>query len=166
MYKYKEYTKVCPTIQASEKDEVLEVDIALENDKLVCTLRDAIKLVNLRGRNAGKVMQTVSPAALDKNRPLEFRSFRLVKLLSVGVVIREWTGAYFTGRYGRGYSKETAFIVANGNAQNPGGFLYKVDAYTLERKSMVKLGKKPIQAFTIRWMNNAGICCVEAGELI
>lgn len=89
MYKYKEYTKVCPTIQASEKDEVLEVDIALENDKLVCTLRDAIKLVNLRGRNAGKVMQTVSPAALDKNRPLEFRSFRLVKLLSVGVVIRE-----------------------------------------------------------------------------
>ncbi|KAI9318405.1 quinon protein alcohol dehydrogenase-like superfamily [Dichotomocladium elegans] len=124
VFNYPEYTPLCDMIQASEDDEVTDVDITLEKDKLTCLTRDAIKLVNLRGKNIGKIMRTISPTTLDKKQKIQFRAFR----------------------YGRVYTKDFAFLAANSPA---GGWVYKLDAYTLERSASVKVSKKPITAFCI-----------------
>ena len=76
VYNYPDYTPLCDTIQVSEDDEVMDVDISNKKDKLVALTRDAIKLASLRGRHTGKVMQTISSPALDKKQKLQFRAFR------------------------------------------------------------------------------------------
>ncbi|KAJ8663652.1 hypothetical protein O0I10_000900 [Lichtheimia ornata] len=124
VYNYPDYTPLCDTIQVSEDDEVMDVDISNKKDKLVALTRDAIKLASLRGRHTGKVMQTISSPALDKKQKLQFRAFR----------------------YGRLYSKESAYLVGNSKS---GGHLLKLDAYTLEVISNVKISKKPITSFCL-----------------
>lgn len=77
LFKYNSLEPYCDPIRAAENDEVLDVDISLEKDKLVCVVKDALKLVNLRGRHMGEIMQTISPAKLDKKkRQLQLRGFR------------------------------------------------------------------------------------------
>ncbi|KAI9496466.1 quinon protein alcohol dehydrogenase-like superfamily [Zychaea mexicana] len=124
VYSYPSLEPACDAIESSGDDEVMDVDISLEKDKLTFLLRDAIKLVNLRGRHAGKVKQTISPATIDNKQKFQFRSFR----------------------YGRLYCKDFAYLVAN---SPKGGYVVKLDAYTLERVQMVRISKKPITAFCI-----------------
>lgn len=77
VFKYDSLELYCDPIRAVENDEILDVDISLEKDKLVCVAGNALQLVNLRGRHTGKVMQTIPPAKLDKKkRQLQLRSFR------------------------------------------------------------------------------------------
>lgn len=120
-------------------DEVMDVDIALEKDKLVCVLRDSIKLINLRGRNAGKIIQSLSPAAVDKKNKVSFRAYR----------------------YGRGYCKESAFAIVN--QVNGSGFVCQMDPYTLEIKSKKRVSKKPITAACVS--RDGGILAVTSSDL-
>ncbi|KAI9253856.1 WD40-repeat-containing domain protein [Phascolomyces articulosus] len=125
VFNYPSLEPACDTIESSgDDDEVMDVDISLEKDKMIFLLRDGIKLVNLRGRHTGKVRQTISPATIDKKQKFQFRAFR----------------------YGRAYCKDFAYLVAN--CPN-GGYIIKLNAFTLERIQMIRISKKPITAFCI-----------------
>ncbi|KAI7855953.1 WD40-repeat-containing domain protein [Circinella umbellata] len=125
IFSYPDIKSMCDTIHSGkEDDEIMDVDISLEKDKMIFLLRDAIKLVNLRGRHTGKVKQTISPSTFDKKQKLQFRAFR----------------------YGRTYCKDFAYLIANGSN---GGYIIKLNAYTLEQVQMLKISKKPITAFCI-----------------
>lgn len=76
VFKYPEFEPVSTPITVSTDDEVLDVDINLEKEKLTCVLRDGLKLINLRGKNVGQVVQTISTANIVKNIKTNFRAFR------------------------------------------------------------------------------------------
>lgn len=76
MFKYPEFENVSQAITVSKDDEVLDVDINLENEKLTCVLRDGLKLINLRGKNVGQVVQTISSSTIIKKSAAHFRAFR------------------------------------------------------------------------------------------
>lgn len=76
VFKYPDFESVSPAIAVSKDDEVLDVDINLENEKLTCVLRDGLKLINLRGKNVGQVVQTISSATIIKKSTAHFRAFR------------------------------------------------------------------------------------------
>lgn len=50
------------------------------------------------------------------------------------------------------YTKDYGFAVLNGVGKSSGSFLCKVDAYTLETQSIVKISNKPVTAFCLRWV--------------
>ncbi|KAI9482956.1 MAG: WD40-repeat-containing domain protein [Benjaminiella poitrasii] len=126
VFKYPEFEPLSKPITAAVDDEVLDVDINLEKEKLTCVLRDALKLVNLRGKNMGQIVQTISSSSIIKNGAAHFRAFR----------------------YGRGYTKDFGFAVLNGITK-PGAYIIKYDAYSLEQLKIVKVSNKPITAFTL-----------------
>lgn len=76
VFKYPDFESVSQAIAVSKDDEVLDVDINLENEKLTCVLRDGLKLINLRGKNVGQVVQTISSATIIKKSTAHFRAFR------------------------------------------------------------------------------------------
>lgn len=76
VFKYPEFESLSSPITVSEDDGVLDVDINLEKEKLTCVLRDGLKLINLRGKNVGQVVQTLSTAQIVKNTKTNFRAFR------------------------------------------------------------------------------------------
>lgn len=53
-----------------------------------------------------------------------------------------------TLRYGRGFSKDFGFAVANG-VSKPGAYIVVYDAYSFDQKKVVKVSSKPITAFTL-----------------
>ncbi|KAG0187031.1 hypothetical protein DFQ28_006950 [Apophysomyces sp. BC1034] len=124
LFQYNSYN-LKQSMTTNLKDEVLDVDINLENDKLTCVLRDGLKLVMLRGKNAGQVIQTLTASAVSKDLGLQFRYFR----------------------YGRGVSKEVGLAVAN--SKKSAGYICVLDAYTLETIKLVKVSKKPITTFCV-----------------
>lgn len=63
-------------VDVAKNEDILDVDINPENAKLTCVLANGLKLINLRGKSQGTVIQTVSAATIDKKRKLHFRSFR------------------------------------------------------------------------------------------
>ncbi|CEP16695.1 hypothetical protein [Parasitella parasitica] len=128
VFKYPEFESISQAITVSEdeNDEVLDVDINLESEKLTCVLRDNLKLINLRGKNVGQVVQTISRSTITNKDTVQFRAFR----------------------YGRGFTKDFGFAVANGTTK-PGAYIAKYDAYTLDQIKVVKVGSKPITAFAI-----------------
>ncbi|KAL0088233.1 hypothetical protein F4703DRAFT_1502010 [Phycomyces blakesleeanus] len=121
VFKYPSFESNGPTIKFD--DEVLDVDIGLENDKLTCVTRDAIKLVTIRGKNSGKILQTLPVSAINKKRRLQFRSFR----------------------YGRGAVKDVGFAVVNG-VDKPAGYVVRLNPYTFETIKVHQVSKKPITA--------------------
>lgn len=76
VFKYPGFEAVCDPITVSTDDEILDVDINLEKEKLTCVVRDGLKLVNLRGKNVGQIVQTISTSSVAKNERLHFRAFR------------------------------------------------------------------------------------------
>ncbi|KAI7907685.1 WD40-repeat-containing domain protein [Cokeromyces recurvatus] len=126
VFTYPEYEPLSKPMIISTDDEILDVDINLEKEKLTCVLRDALKLVNLRGKNTGQIVQVISSSNIVKNSITHFRAFR----------------------YGRGYTKEFGFAVLNGITK-PGAYIVKYDAYSLEQLKVVKVSNKPITAFTL-----------------
>ncbi|KAL9558123.1 hypothetical protein MBANPS3_001072 [Mucor bainieri] len=126
VFKYPDFENVSPAITVSQDDEVLDVDINLENEKLTCVLRDGLKLINLRGKNVGQVVQTISSATVIKKGTAHFRAFR----------------------YGRGFTKNFGFAVVNG-VTKPAAYIVKYDAYSLDQVKVTKVGNKPITAFAI-----------------
>lgn len=103
--------------------EVLDVDINLEKEKLICVLSQELKLINLRNKkNLGNVVQTISYPL--KNSQGEFRAFR----------------------YGRGFTKDVGFTIVN---DKKGAYIVKYDAYTFEQLKMVKVSSKPITAVAL-----------------
>jgi prolactin regulatory element-binding protein len=77
VFKYPSFESVSSgPITLSEVDDVLDVDINLEKEKLTCVLRDGLKLVNLRGKNVGQIVQTISSSTITKGSRSEFRAFR------------------------------------------------------------------------------------------
>ncbi|KAI9023860.1 quinon protein alcohol dehydrogenase-like superfamily [Phycomyces nitens] len=121
VFKYPSFTSNGPAIKFD--DEVLDVDIGLDNDKLTCVTRDALKLITIRGKNAGKVLQTLPAASIDKKRKMQFRSFR----------------------YGRGAVKDVGFAIVN-CTDKPAGYVARLNAYTFETIKIHKVSKKPITA--------------------
>ncbi|KAG1308542.1 hypothetical protein G6F64_005962 [Rhizopus arrhizus] len=108
-----------------DNDHVLDVDINLENEKLLCVLSKELKLVNLRNKkNIGKVIQTI-PCSF-KNMKCEFRAFR----------------------YGRGFTKDIGFAIVN-DIVKKAAYIIKYDAFTFEQLKMVKVASKPITAITL-----------------
>ncbi|KAK4512764.1 uncharacterized protein ATC70_003470 [Mucor velutinosus] len=126
VFKYPDFETISPAVTVSQDDEVLDVDINLENEKLTCVLRDGLKLINLRGKNVGQVVQTISSATVIKKGTTHFRAFR----------------------YGRGFTKDFGFAVVNG-VTKPAAYIVKYDAYSLDQVKVVKVGNKPITAFAI-----------------
>ncbi|CAO0801481.1 unnamed protein product [Mucor circinelloides] len=126
VFKYPDFESVSPAIAVSKDDEVLDVDINLENEKLTCVLRDGLKLINLRGKNVGQVVQTISSATIIKKSTAHFRAFR----------------------YGRGFTKDFGFAVVNGVTKSA-AYIVKYDAYSFDQVKVVKVGNKPITAFAI-----------------
>lgn len=76
VFKYPKFESISSPITVSKDDEVLDVDINLEKEKLTCVLRDELKLINLRGKNVGQVVQTISTSNIVKNNKTNFRAFR------------------------------------------------------------------------------------------
>ncbi|ORZ23331.1 quinon protein alcohol dehydrogenase-like superfamily [Absidia repens] len=113
-------------VQVVENNDVLDVDINEENAKLTAVVPDALKLISLRGRNAGTIIQTVSVSVVSKHK-LQFRAFR----------------------YGMGLSENLGFAVANGIGKSKGGFIVILDAHTLEVKRVQQVSKKPITTFCL-----------------
>jgi prolactin regulatory element-binding protein len=64
------------SVKAVENNDVLDVDINDEGAKLTAVIPDALKLVSLRGRTLGTVIQTVSSSTMHKKHTLQFRAFR------------------------------------------------------------------------------------------
>ncbi|OBZ85761.1 Guanine nucleotide-exchange factor SEC12 [Choanephora cucurbitarum] len=128
VFKHPEWDSLSPEpIRISTDDEILDVDINLEKEKLVCVVRDRICLINLRGKNIGKVVQTITSSSTVKNMgTVHFRAFR----------------------YGRGYTKQVGFAVLNGITKR-GAYLIQYDAYSLDQLKRVKVSKTPITAFAI-----------------
>ncbi|KAI8370199.1 quinon protein alcohol dehydrogenase-like superfamily [Blakeslea trispora] len=114
-------------MRVATEDEVLDVDINLEKEKLVCVLQDRLLLINLRGKNMGKTVQTIESASVMKKAgTVHFRAFR----------------------YGRGFTKQMGFAVLNGITQR-GAHIIQYDAYSLDETRRVKVSKAPITAFAI-----------------
>ncbi|ORZ23073.1 WD40-repeat-containing domain protein [Absidia repens] len=114
-------------VQAVENNDVLDVDINDEGAKLTAVTPGALKLISLRGRNIGTVIQTVSPLMVHKKHKLQFRAFR----------------------YGSGFTENLAFAVANGIGKSKGSFIIVLDAHTLEIKKVQQASKKPITTFCL-----------------
>jgi prolactin regulatory element-binding protein len=77
VFKYPSLKSICDEpISVVTDDEVLDVDINLEKEKMVSTTRDSLKLINLRGKNVGHIVQTISSATAVKNNKVNFRAFR------------------------------------------------------------------------------------------
>ncbi|KAI8376356.1 quinon protein alcohol dehydrogenase-like superfamily [Radiomyces spectabilis] len=123
VFKYPEFEAHMDKVEL-EKSEILDVDISDDNAKLACVSRDALRIVRLRGKNAGEIVQTIHASSLEKKQKVEFRSFR----------------------HGRGYTKEMAFAVVNGRDR---AFVCKFDVYSLEQQKMVKVSNKPITACSL-----------------
>ncbi|CAO3597264.1 unnamed protein product [Absidia cylindrospora] len=114
-------------VQVVENNDVLDVDINDEGAKLTAVTPDALKLISLRGRNIGTVIQTVSASTVHKKHKLQFRAFR----------------------YGSGFTENLAFAVANGVGKSKGSFIIVLDAHTLEIKKVHQASKKPITTFCL-----------------
>ncbi|KAI8990348.1 WD40-repeat-containing domain protein [Pilobolus umbonatus] len=121
VFKFPGMESICEEITVCAGDEVQDVDINLENEKLTCVSRDSIKLVNLRGKNIGQIIQTISSSTIIKNSKSEFRSFR----------------------YGKGYSKDYGYAIVNGITQSA-SYVIQYDAYSLEQIKMVKLSNSKV----------------------
>lgn len=77
VFKYPEFESISQQpISVVEDDEVLDVDINLEKEKATCVLRDGLKLINLRSKNVGHIVQTISTSTIDKKNKANFRAFR------------------------------------------------------------------------------------------
>ncbi|KAI8888490.1 hypothetical protein K501DRAFT_291621 [Backusella circina FSU 941] len=127
VFKYPSLKSICDEpVSVVADDEILDVDINLEKEKMIAATRDSLKLINLRGKNVGQIVQTISSTTAVKNNKVNFRAFR----------------------YGRGFSKASGFAVANGITK-PGGYIIQYDAYTLEPVKTVQVTKKQITAFCI-----------------
>ncbi|KAI7865622.1 quinon protein alcohol dehydrogenase-like superfamily [Spinellus fusiger] len=124
VFKYPTLAPHSPVVSLGE--EVVDADIGLENDRLVCVLSDSIKLVSLRGKNSGQVLQTCPASVLYKKCKVELRAYR----------------------YGRGITKEHGFLVAN-RVDKPSGFVLCLNAHTMEVVRVVKVTNKPITAVCI-----------------
>ncbi|KAI8060271.1 quinon protein alcohol dehydrogenase-like superfamily [Gongronella butleri] len=115
-------------LQVIDNDDVLDVDINSENGKLTAATPMALKLINLRGRQMGNVLQTVEAKAVLKGANMQFRGFR----------------------YGTGYSESLAFAVANASSgKQAGGYLCTLDHHTLDIAKVTRISKKPITAFCL-----------------
>ncbi|RCH82378.1 hypothetical protein CU097_005289 [Rhizopus azygosporus] len=122
VFNYPELEPLCMAL-LTNNGEVLDVDINLEKEKLICVLSQELKLINLRNKkNLGKVVQTISYPL--KNSQGEFRAFR----------------------YGRGFTKDVGFAIVN---DKKGAYIVKYDAYTFEQLKMVKVSSKPITAVAL-----------------
>ncbi|KAI8992122.1 WD40-repeat-containing domain protein [Mycotypha africana] len=126
VFKFPSYESLCQRINVVENDEILDVDFNLEKEKLICVLRDALKLINLRGKNTGQTVQTIPSSTLIKNMKSNFRAFR----------------------YGRKFTKDYGYAALN-TVTKPGGHIIKFDAYSFEKLKMTKVSNKPITSFTI-----------------
>ncbi|RCH79150.1 hypothetical protein CU098_000855, partial [Rhizopus stolonifer] len=126
VFKYPELEALCKPIQVCTDDEVLDVDINLEKEKMVSVVRNQLSLINLRGKNMGTTVQTMTSTSVIKQGASYFRAFR----------------------YGRGYTKDVGFAVVNGITKR-GAYIIKYDAYSLERIKQVKVSKTPITAFAL-----------------
>ncbi|KAI9275107.1 WD40-repeat-containing domain protein [Helicostylum pulchrum] len=126
VFQYPGFDLLTEPIIVSTEDEVLDVDFNLEKEKLTCCLRDGLKLINLRGKNIGQVVETISTNSIVKNEKTQFRAFR----------------------YGRGYTKDFGFAIANGITK-PGSYVVKYDAYSFEQLKVVYIGAKPVTAVTL-----------------
>ncbi|CAO3616053.1 unnamed protein product [Cunninghamella blakesleeana] len=129
VYKYSSSSSIeeLTSVQVVENDDILDVDFNTEDSKLTAVVADGIKLINLRGKNLGNVIQTVSASTVHKKYKVQFRAFR----------------------YGVAYSENLAFAVANSNGKSKAGFICILDAYTLEIKKVVQVSKKPITTFCL-----------------
>lgn len=77
VFKYPSFESISSEpIIVSNDDVVLDVDINLENEKLTCVLSDGLKLINLRGKNVGQIVQTISSSSIIKGNKSQFRAFR------------------------------------------------------------------------------------------
>ncbi|KAI9365817.1 WD40-repeat-containing domain protein [Pilaira anomala] len=126
VFRYPEFEPISEPMTVSTDDEILDVDINLEKEKLTCVLRDGLKLINLRGKNVGQVVQTISTTSIVKNQKTEFRAFR----------------------YGRGVTKDFGFAIVNG-VTKPGAYIVKYDAYSFEQLKVVNISSKPITAVNL-----------------
>ncbi|KAG2231068.1 hypothetical protein INT48_001729 [Thamnidium elegans] len=126
VFRYPEFELLSEPMIVSTEDEVLDVDFNLEKEKLTCCLKDGLKLINLRGKNVGQVVQTISTKSIVKNQKTQFRAFR----------------------YGRGYTKDFGFAIVNG-VTKPGSYVVKYDAYSFEQLKVVNIGAKPVTAISL-----------------
>lgn len=63
-------------MQVVENDDILDVDFNTEDSKITAVVADGLKLINLRGKNLGSVIQTVSASTVHKRHKVQFRAFR------------------------------------------------------------------------------------------
>lgn len=136
--KYPGLEPVCASVLV-DNDHILDVDINLEKEKLLCVSSKELKLVNLRNKkNLGKVVQTI-PCTF-KNMKCEFRAFR----------------------YGRGFTKDFGFAIVN-DVVKKAAYIVKYDAYTLEQVKMVKISSKQITAVALS--NDGAILAFASADL-
>jgi len=109
-----------------ENEEILDIDIDFDNEKLVVVTAGLLRLISLRGKATGKELQTIQANSLDKKVKSEFRAVR----------------------YGNGVSSDHAFAVLNSKARNKGTVI-KFNAHTLEIVKTKKISNKPLTAFSV-----------------
>jgi hypothetical protein len=59
-----------------ENEEILDIDIDFDNEKLLVVTAGLLRLISLRGKAAGKELQTIQANSLDKKVKSEFRAVR------------------------------------------------------------------------------------------
>jgi hypothetical protein len=75
LLKYPSLEQVIPPIQF-ENEEILDVDFDFDNEKLLVVTSGLLRLISLRGKRAGRELQTLQASSLDKKVKSEFRAVR------------------------------------------------------------------------------------------
>ncbi|KAM3578836.1 hypothetical protein VKS41_008631 [Umbelopsis sp. WA50703] len=125
LLKYPSLEPVLPPI-TFDKEEILDIDIDFDNEKLLVVTPGLVRLISLRGKTAGKELQTIQASGMDKKTKSEFRAVR----------------------YGNGVSSDHAFLVLNSKARDKGSII-KLNAHTLEIVKTKKISNKPLTAFAV-----------------
>ncbi|KAG2182729.1 hypothetical protein INT44_005709, partial [Umbelopsis vinacea] len=125
LLKYPSLEQVIPPIQF-ENEEILDVDFDFDNEKLLVVTAGLLRLISLRGKRAGRELQTLQASSLDKKVKSEFRAVR----------------------YGNGVSSDHAFVALNSKSRDKGTII-KFNAHTLEIVKTKKISGKPLTAFCV-----------------
>jgi hypothetical protein len=59
-----------------ENEEILDIDIDFDNEKLLVVTSGLLRLISLRGKAAGRELQTLHASSLEKKVKSEFRAVR------------------------------------------------------------------------------------------
>lgn len=59
-----------------DNEEILDIDIDFDNEKLLVVTPGLVRLISLRGKTAGKELQTIQASGMDKKAKSEFRAVR------------------------------------------------------------------------------------------